>query len=126
MVFDKKIDGGCSKLRPDILMDFGSHCVIVEIDENQHGNYSCEEKRMVTLYEDIGFRKIVFLRFNPDGYTVGKLKYKSPFKYTQTGAISINKEEMGRRMAELIVVINRFKANEPIEQITVEYLFYSG
>ena len=126
MVFDKKVDGGCSRLRPDILLDFGSHCIIVEIDERQHVNYSCEEKRMVTLYEDIGFRKIVFLRFNPDGYTFGKKTYKSPFSYTATGAISIDRGEMSRRILELVERIKTNKAAEPSEQIVVEYLFYDA
>jgi hypothetical protein len=48
---------------------------------------------MAALYEDIGFRKVVFLRFNPDGYTVGIQKYKSPFGYTPTGIIKINGPE---------------------------------
>jgi hypothetical protein len=126
MVFDKKVEGGCSQLRPDILMDFGTHCIIVEIDENQHRNYSCEEKRMNILYEDVGFRKLIFIRFNPDGYSIGKKKYKSPFSYTEGGVISIQRAEMTRRMAELILKINELKDKEPHEEMRVEYLFYSG
>jgi len=30
---------GCSKKRPDIYFELNKHCVIVEIDENQHNNY---------------------------------------------------------------------------------------
>jgi hypothetical protein len=30
---DKKIEDGCSKKRPDLLVDLGSHIIIVEIDE---------------------------------------------------------------------------------------------
>ena len=123
MIFDKQIEGGCSKHRPDIFIDFGSHCVIIEIDENRHISYTCEEKRMAALYEDISFRKVVFLRFNPDGYTVGIQKYKSPFGYTPTGIIKINETEMARRIAELVVRINGCK-EEPKEQIVCEYLFY--
>jgi hypothetical protein len=31
---------GCSKKRPDIYFELTTHCVIVEIDENQHNTYS--------------------------------------------------------------------------------------
>jgi hypothetical protein len=123
MIFDKPIEGGCSKHRPDIFIDFGSHCIIIEIDENRHVSYTCEEKRMAALYEDIGFRKVVFLRFNPDGYTVGIQKYVSPFGYTPTGIIKINEAEMVRRIAELVDKINTFKV-ESKEKIVCEYLFY--
>ena len=122
MIFDKKIEGGCSRKRPDVCIDFGSHCLMIEIDENRHVNYTCEEKRMVDLYEDIGFRKIVFLRFNPDGYKEKK-KYPTPFKYTKTGLLKLDETEFNRRMVQLIEKINDHKA-EPNEQLTVEYLFY--
>ena len=120
MIFDKKL--GCSRKRPDVCIDFGSHCLMIEIDENRHVNYSCEEKRMVDLYEDIGFRKIVFLRFNPDGYKEIK-KYPSPFQYTKTGLLKLDDTEFNRRIVQLIEKINHHK-DEPIEQLTVEYLFY--
>ena len=38
-VHDKMIEGGCSKRRPDLLVDMGSHVVIVEVDEQQHADY---------------------------------------------------------------------------------------
>jgi len=124
MVFDRKVQNGCSRRRPDVCIDFGSHCLMIEVDENRHVNYTCEEKRMVELYEDIGFRKIVFLRFNPDGYTLGSKKYTSPFHYTKSGILQIHKDEMDRRIEELIIKINCYKDSEPLEQLTVERLFY--
>ena len=138
MTFDKTIEGGCSKHRPDLFIDFGTHCLIIEIDENQHTNYICEQKRMIALYEDInsvtsstedssniGFRKVVFIRFNPDGYKEGSQKYKSPFEYTPTGMIRINKEEMIRRIARLVEQIDAVN-EEPIEPLTIHYLFFTS
>ena len=122
MRFDKIVEGGCSNKRPDIAIDFGSHCLMIEIDEHRHMNYECEHKRMLQLYEDIGFRNIVFLRFNPDEYQEDK-KYRSPFEYTVTGAIHIDNDEFNRRMEQLIVRI-RAHQTAPIEPFTVEYLFY--
>jgi hypothetical protein len=125
MRFDKIIEGGCSNKRPDIAIDFGSHCLMIEIDENRHMNYECEQKRMMQLYEDIGFRNIVFLRFNPDGYQEGDKKYCSPFEYTPTGAVHVDMTEFNRRMEQLMVYI-RMHQSEPTEPFTVEYLFYGN
>ena len=124
MRFDKIVEGGCSNKRPDIAIDFGSHCLMIEIDEHHHMNYECEHKRMLQLYEDIGFRNIVFLRFNPDGYQEDK-KYGSPFEYSVTGAIHIDSDEFNRRMEELIARIHAHES-APIEPFTVEYLFYGN
>lgn len=105
-------------------MDFGTHCVMIEIDENRHLNYSCEEKRMVDLYEDVGFRKCVFLRFNPDGYREAGTRYTTPFSFTAAGAMVVEEIEMKRRMEELIQRVHHFKGCEPTEMLTIEYLFY--
>jgi hypothetical protein len=69
-VADKVISGGCSKRRPDLMLDLGYQVNIVEIDENKHTGYecSCENKRIMQLSQDVGHRPIVFIRFNPDDY----------------------------------------------------------
>ena len=70
---------------------------------------------MITLYEDIGFWKIVFISFNPNNYTVGTNIFCSLFGYTPSGLIKIDDVELVMR------IDNRL---EPAEQIPVEYLFY--
>jgi hypothetical protein len=67
---DKIIQGGCSKRRPDILIDLIDQVIIVEIDENQHIDYdcSCENKRIMEISQDLAHRPTVFIRFNPDEY----------------------------------------------------------
>ena len=69
-IADKKIQDGCSKRRPDLLLDFGSHVIIVEVDENKHTTYdcSCQNKRLMEISQDIGHKPVVFIRFNPDTY----------------------------------------------------------
>jgi hypothetical protein len=69
-ITDKIIQDGCSKKRPDLLLDLGYQVIIVEIDENQHKTYecSCDNKRIMELSQDVGHRPIVFIRFNPDDY----------------------------------------------------------
>ena len=67
---DQRIQGGCSNRRPDVFIDLGYQIIIVEIDENQHIDYdcSCENKRLMLLSQDVGYRPIIFIRFNPDSY----------------------------------------------------------
>jgi hypothetical protein len=69
-VADRKVQYGCSLRRPDLLLDMGSHIIIVEIDENKHSGYdcSCENKRLMEISRDLQHRPIVFIRFNPDSY----------------------------------------------------------
>ena len=69
-VADKIVNSGCSKRRPDLLLDLGYQVIIIEVDENQHTDYdcSCENKRIMELSQDTGHRPIVFIRFNPDHY----------------------------------------------------------
>jgi hypothetical protein len=69
-ITDKKIQDGCSRRRPDLLLDLGFQILIIEIDENQHTDYdcSCENKRLMEISQDLGHRPIIFIRFNPDSY----------------------------------------------------------
>jgi hypothetical protein len=54
-VYDKKVEDGCSMKRPDLLLDMGSHIIIVEVDENKHDTYdcSCENKRLMQISQDL-------------------------------------------------------------------------
>ena len=58
----------CSKKRPDIFFDLPKHCVIVEIDENQHNSYEdvCECARLNEIVNGIGGRSVIIIRYNPD------------------------------------------------------------
>ena len=95
IITDKRIDGGCSKRRPDILIDVGFQIIIVEIDENQHSDYdcSCENKRLMELSQDVGFRPIVFIRFNPDSYKINNKKITSCWHINKLGIYQINKKK---------------------------------
>lgn len=91
----------------------GSHIFIVEIDENAHTNYdcSCENKRSMELSQDLGFRPIIFIRFNPDDYinTYGN-KIKSCWKINKTNGLVIldskKISEWNQRINILIEQIN--------------------
>ncbi len=67
---DKRVENGCSRRRPDLHLDMGTHVVIVEVDKNSRNEYdpTCEEKRLGEIWGDVYHRKIVFVRFNTDEY----------------------------------------------------------
>ena len=93
-IADKKIQDGCSSKRPDLLVDLGTHILIMEVDENKHTNYdcSCENKRLMELSQDVDHRPIVFIRFNPDSYTdLSGKKIKSCWKLNKLGVMCIDK-----------------------------------
>jgi len=89
--FNKTVQNGCSKRRPDILLELNTHCIIIEIDENQHIDYetNCEEQRINDLFNDIGL-PIIFIRFNPDSYKINDRNITSCF--TNTGVVKKSKE----------------------------------
>jgi hypothetical protein len=119
MVFDKRVDGGCSARRPDVRIECLTHTIVVECDENAHKGYSCENKRTMQIFQDLGSRPIVFIRFNPDKY-----KGKVCFTKTKTGACSINKKEWNIRIKLLIETIKTYTSVQEKNVHTV-HLFYS-
>jgi len=94
-VTDKKINNGCSKRRPDILLDLGYQIIIIEIDENQHIDYdcSCENKRIMELSKDVGHRSIIFIRFNPDDYLKNKENITSCWGVNKKGICVVRKSK---------------------------------
>ena len=131
-VSDKTIEGGCSKKRPDIFLELLTHSIIIEIDENQHRDYdNCEIKRINLLFEDLGDRHIVFIRFNPDDYlNKDNINITSCWGFDKNGLSSVKKSkqfEWEQRLNTLKNVVDRYLNIDEIdlyEPITNEYLFY--
>jgi hypothetical protein len=129
-VADKKVQDGCSLRRPDLLLDMGSHIIIVEIDENKHTDYdcSCENKRLMQISQDLQHRPIVFIRFNPDSYTnqAGVL-IKSCWRLNKLGVMQIIKTkqtEWEERIAALKQQIQYWIDNPTDKTIEIVQLFY--
>ena len=80
--FDKKIAGGCSRRRPDILISTSYLNMIIEVDEFQHIGYdnNCELARLNSIYQDLECMPLVMIRFNPDQFVSNGVKVKSCFK----------------------------------------------
>ncbi len=115
-LYDKIIPEGCSKRRPDFILDRGLCTIVLEVDEFQHDrkSYSCECEiaRMKQIYFDLGleYGKVFFIRYNPDPYTPS---YGGQFNSKQ-------------RLEYLLKYINTFKAEDMQTGLKVLYLFYDG
>ena len=119
------IAGGCSKRRPDIYVDLMTHVIIVEVDENKHQGYNCENKRMCEILEDFAHRPIVFVRFNPDGYKDDN--GKAITSCWGDGVIKRNKKkEWDERLNILSNSIREYINNIPEKTLSVEHLFYGS
>jgi hypothetical protein len=131
-VADKRVEDGCSRRRPDLLLDLGTHLIIVEVDEDKHDSYecSCENKRLMELSQDLQHRPIVFIRFNPDGYKnqEGQL-VRSCWKLNTLGVMAIMKtkqKEWTERITCLIAQI-QYWCDHPTEKtIEIIQLYYDA
>ena len=129
-IYDKKIYDGCSKRRPDLLLDLGEQLIIIEIDENKHDTYDCicENKRLMEISQDLSHRPIIFIRFNPDQYTdLEGTKIKSCWKLHKNGVLYIEKnkiKEWSDRLKILEDQIQYWINNKTIKTIEIIELFY--
>jgi hypothetical protein len=132
-IADKIVTDGCSKKRPDLLLDLGYQVIIIEIDENQHIDYdcSCENKRIMEISQDLGHRPIVFIRFNPDDYNTNDKKFTSCWGLNGKGICVVKKskkDEWDKRLDTLEQQINYWLEPEHKTDKTIEIiqLFYDN
>uniref|UniRef100_A0A6C0D458 Uncharacterized protein n=1 Tax=viral metagenome TaxID=1070528 RepID=A0A6C0D458_9ZZZZ len=129
-ITDKRVQDGCSKRRPDLFLDMGSHIIIVEVDENQHIDYdcSCENKRLMEISQDVGHRNIVFIRFNPDQYfDKNNTKVPSCWTINKQGILEVNKNNSKRwndRLKALASQVQYWIDNKSDKTIECIQLFY--
>ena len=131
IVSDKIIKNGCSRRRPDILIDLGYQIIIIEIDENQHIKYdcTCENKRLMQLSQDVNHIPMIFIRFNPDGYNMKEKKIGSCWSITKAGTTIINKnkkKEWNERLNSLKEIVRYWldEENKTSKIVEVIQLYY--
>ena len=116
---DKHVE--CHRYRPDFVFDMGSHTIVIEIDENQHKSYdtSCDNKRLVSIFQGLGSRPIVMVRFNPDRYDNVQGCFKRDGQLSGTG------QEWKKRTGHLKERIDHWIGTQPDREISVEHLFFN-
>lgn len=128
-VSDKRVADGCSARRPDLLVDMGSHVIIIEVDENAHEHYetTCENKRLMELSRDVHHRPIVFIRFNPDAYTTSDgRRVPSCWRMNKMGIMTAKKTEWTERTRTLMVRIQHWMDHVPQKTVELDALFFSA
>lgn len=123
----KEIAGGNSKKRPDIFWQGDRFAIIIEIDELQHNNYICENKRMMELSNDVNGKPLIFIRFNPDAFIdKNKNKINSPWGYTEKKGLLkiINEDEWNNRLKILKKTVKYWLENGTTKTLEIVYLFY--
>jgi hypothetical protein len=127
-VFDKRVEGGCSNRRPDVLLDMGEYLIIIEIDENQHQKYdcTCENKRLMELFQDCGSRPMTMIRFNPDQYYDSRCKLiSSCFGIDKKGLCKVRKDdEWITRLQTLKDTLRMVIELQERKEIDVIHLYY--
>ncbi len=128
-IWDQTIQGGCSKRKPDMFLDCLTHSIIVEIDENMHQGpgYQCENKRIMEMFEDLGNRPLVVLRFNPDKYVNEQgQQIESLFSFDTNNVITItNIIDLHQRILTLVNRIQYHVENLPSQELIIEKIFYN-
>jgi len=73
------------------------------------------------IFQDLGNRPVILIRFNPDKYIEDGETIPSCFDGT-----NLRKREWNKRIKELVKTINKYYILDeiPEKEITMEYLFY--
>eukprot|EP00960_Hanusia_phi_P023743 700420-Hanusia_phi.AAC.2 len=125
---DKPVYGGCSRRRPDVFADLGTHTIMVEVDENQHSAIgytdTCERVRLSELVFDVGLRQIIIIRINVDGYIDSSGK-RVPSPWGKGKILTKHKESWEQRLKELYAQVHiALQPPKNNELVSVIKLFY--
>ena len=113
-------------VKGDLICDFGEYVLMIEIDENRHPGYSCENKRLMQLSKDVGHRPILMIRFNPDSYKDDNGKrIASPWVYGKSNILRIgNNKQWELRLHKLKKTIKRRKKLFSGKTMDMIHLFF--
>ena len=123
--YDKRIKCGCSGRMPDWFIDCFKYSIIIELDEDQHKYESCDDKRMMELFKDLGNRPLVLIRINPDKYEGKTKERKGCFKFDKRNILTCNEKKFNKRFNTLVEMIKYYLNNEPEKEVTMQKLFFN-
>lgn len=120
---DKAVE--CFRFRPDFVIELGTHTIVIEVDEFQHQTYetSCENKRLMSVFQGLGSRPMVMIRFNPDSYTNSEGK-RVKGCWHGSGLV-LQQTEWHKRLAKLETTVQKWWNVIPGKEVTIEHLFYT-
>jgi hypothetical protein len=127
--YDRMSEGAeCTggKERPDIAIDCGDRMIIIEIDEFQHYSYpiECEIVRMKNIYySNLGIPTI-FIRYNPDAYTVSYRTISTPKEFRHEDLLDAIEWAKDNEMLEYCG--SGFKIGDKIYHLLTYYMYYDN
>ena len=136
--YDVSIQCSSSGRIPDWFRDCFHFVLNFELDENQHKDRdsSCEEKRLMQLFQDCGNRPFKCLRFNPDKYRKqngdvqpGCFAFKKVYDENDDIIdlkMIVNEEELDRRLQCVFYNLDRMLDQSPTMEVEVLHMFYDG
>jgi len=143
---DKVIKDGCSRRRPDLLLDSAydanienkiepiyedNKIIIIEIDENEHSNYEsiCENRRLMELSKDLNHRPLIVIKFNPDKYKKDGKNISSCWEADKTTGLLVIKKskriEWSFRLNELKKEVDKWIDSKTDKMLKIIKLFYT-
>jgi hypothetical protein len=133
-LMDKIIPNNCKiRRRPDWFIDYGTHAIIMECDENEHKGYDnqCAFARLNDISIAVNFKPVVYIRFNPDSYSLNGIRKEGIFS-TNINGLEFDEKEAISRLKEAHKYVAKYSDWEYTKrklkgnlQIT-EYLFFSS
>jgi hypothetical protein len=120
-----KFINSCAKYRPDLLLDLGTHIVIIEIDEHQHNTElykDCDLKRTFDILAELA-RPLIMLRINPDAYSDNGIKHKPIFKNVRKQLV-LDEKIWNERRSVIDTTFEKCRI-EPTEMFTQMDLFFN-
>jgi hypothetical protein len=124
--FETKVEYNGKHRKADALILFHTHSIIIETDEKQHKKYNKKDEnvRNDIIFNGLGGKPLVFIRFNPDGYkdNLGK-KHKGCFEFAQG---MLDQDAINYRLSFIKQIVDFYIYKIPADGITQCYLFYDG
>lgn len=114
IIFDCENNRG-RHARIDFVVDPPGRIIFLECDEYQHVDYgvSCDVRRMTEVQETLAMggnsMPIVWIRYNPDAFSVDGIRQKVPMKV---------------RHAALVAKLSEFSVADNLPPMSVHYMFY--
>ena len=96
--------------RPDFVFERYTHTVVLECDELQHSpkGYSCDNKRMVDIFNSYGGLPVVFIRFNPDRYKIGGKSRNQLFAQRLSALLTVLKTSLDAIPQDIFSIIRMY------------------
>jgi hypothetical protein len=126
--YGSRVKSNCGMTKPGKIQDTGyekemgwdckTHKIYLEVDEGQHKSGYCKQgelNRMMNIYQNDGGIRIIFIRYNPDSYSIDGIKQK---------------KSQGDREKDIIKWLKYYDNFENFKKhvdfLSVQYLFYDN